>query len=367
MNRSTQYKVTGLFSLRPLNNRSWQFKTRRRQHYYPAHSCTTNECIVFNNNVLPNPVLQRRPSFSLRYLLFLAEATTATKRTNKKRMKYMVATDTRYQLSQSYVLYRIFLNNILREKNRHSVINNHGQGERAICTDSLGVCHTCVVGYITSWLGATAVDHLMSCLASNNSVLAIEVELIEQVWFCICRVTIWIDTSSEHSLLQTTTLQTIGTWFADTCEWNPEVRLLQWILLLQETEHLLSLTLEFWIGLECGIPVWAIGGLLWVVLLVWLRAGKDSCPAFRIVAVSRSCSKSIKWIKLDVYVFLNGIRDVYAVVGSTPQLPLCRLVQNAGNDNLPPIRIFSHRVLLIDKKTTYFRIQSCRVYPTSQF
>ncbi len=100
-----------------------------------------------------------------------------------------------------------------------------------------------------------SVKKLMASLASNNFVLSIPVEFVKQIGFGICRVTVWIDTSSKHTLLQTTVLQTIGTWLADTCEWDSQVGLFQRILLFQKTEHLLTSILELSIGLESSVPV----------------------------------------------------------------------------------------------------------------
>jgi len=95
----------------------------------------------------------------------------------------------------------------------------------------------------------------MASLASNNFVPSIPEEFVKQLGFGICRVTVWIDTSSTHTLLQTTVLQTIGTWLADTCEWDSQGGLFQRILLFQKTEDLFRIAFQIWIGLESSFPV----------------------------------------------------------------------------------------------------------------
>ena len=134
---------------------------------------------------------------------------------------------------------------------------------------------------------------LVSSLASDNFALSIPVEFVKQIGFGICRVTVWIDTSSTHTLLQTTALQTIGTWLADTCEWDSQAGLFQRILLFQKTEHLLSIAFEIWICLRSSSPVGTERGLVWVVLLIWLTTSKDSRPALFVIIVSRGCTRNV--------------------------------------------------------------------------
>ena len=130
---------------------------------------------------------------------------------------------------------------------------------------------------------------LVSSLSCHNPVLTIKVELVEKIRCAIFCISIGIHTSSQHALFQTTALQTIGTRLADSCEWNPQVGILQRILLLDESVYFCGGTLEVWVCFESSRPVRAICCLVRVVLLVWLRASKDGCPALFVITVSRSC------------------------------------------------------------------------------
>lgn len=128
----------------------------------------------------------------------------------------------------------------------------------------------------------------MPGLSSNKLILSIPVKFIEKIGCAVRLVAVWIDTSCAHSLLQSTALQAVSTWLANSGERKLQTCFFQRIFLFDEIKYLFSIALEHWIGLCCSIPVGTIGGLVRIVLLVWLTTSKDGGPALFVVAVSRS-------------------------------------------------------------------------------